>query len=175
MGFGFTRSLLKPGSSLSNASIALISYRMWGFGFQEPYSIKSVSLLARMLFGVGENKLTCGVESMSRLQEHIFPSVETVMRLWAFWVPTTFTQYTGCCENVNTQDQPQSQEEVLTFESQTHYCTARIKEWHNSTRTQASSHLPLLIWTWFLSESSGSNTGQWEYLQSFTLFIETRC
>lgn len=30
---------------------------------------------------VDENKPTCGVESMSRLQEHILPSVETVIRL----------------------------------------------------------------------------------------------
>lgn len=35
---------------------------------------------------------------MSRLQEHILPSVEMLMRLLAFWVPTTFTQYTGCCK-----------------------------------------------------------------------------
>ena len=42
---------------------------------------------------------TWGWESMSRLQEHILPSVETLIRLWAFCVPTTFTQYTGCCEN----------------------------------------------------------------------------
>lgn len=34
---------------------------------------------------------------MSRLQEQILPSVEMLMRLWAFWVPTTLTQYTGCC------------------------------------------------------------------------------
>lgn len=40
---------------------------------------------------------TCGWESMSRLQEHILPSVDTVIKLLAFWVPTTFTQYTGCC------------------------------------------------------------------------------
>lgn len=39
---------------------------------------------------------------MSRLQEHILPSVEMLMRLWAFWVPTTFTQYTGCCGNTHT-------------------------------------------------------------------------
>lgn len=39
---------------------------------------------------------TCGWDSMSRLQEHIFPSVEMLMRLWAFCVPTTLTQYTGC-------------------------------------------------------------------------------
>lgn len=42
--------------------------------------------------------VTCGWESMSRLQEQILPSVEMLMRLWAFWVPTTLTQYTGCCE-----------------------------------------------------------------------------
>lgn len=35
---------------------------------------------------------------MSRLQEHILPSVEMLIRLLAFWVPTTFTQYTGCCK-----------------------------------------------------------------------------
>lgn len=35
---------------------------------------------------------TCGWESMSRLQEHILPSVEMLIRLLAFWVPTTFTQ-----------------------------------------------------------------------------------
>ena len=42
---------------------------------------------------------TWGWDSMSRLQEHILPSVETLIRLWAFCVPTTFTQYTGCCKN----------------------------------------------------------------------------
>lgn len=42
--------------------------------------------------------LTCGWESISRLQEQILPSVEMLIRLWAFCVPTTFTQYTGCCE-----------------------------------------------------------------------------
>ena len=36
-------------------------------------------------------------DSMSRLHEHSLPSLETEMRLWAFWVPTTVTQYTGCC------------------------------------------------------------------------------
>lgn len=43
-----------------------------------------------------EAVLTCGWESISRLQEHIRPSVDTVIKLLAFWVPTTFTQYTGC-------------------------------------------------------------------------------
>lgn len=42
---------------------------------------------------------------MSRLQEHILPSVETVMRLCAFCVPTTFTQYTGCWKHINTGNQ----------------------------------------------------------------------
>ena len=36
---------------------------------------------------------------MSRLQEQSLPSVDTEMRLWAFWVPTTRIQYTGCCGN----------------------------------------------------------------------------
>lgn len=43
--------------------------------------------------------VTCGCDSISRLQEHILPSVETLIRLLAFWVPTTFTQYTGCCKD----------------------------------------------------------------------------
>lgn len=122
-----------------------------------------------MLFCVGENKPTCGVESMSRLQEHILPSVETVMRLWAFWVPTTFTQYTGCCENINMGDQTTIQEEMLTLECQTRYSKTRIKEWHNPTIIEASGHLPLLIWTWLLSKSSGSDASQWKYLPSCTL------
>lgn len=47
---------------------------------------------------------------MSRLQVHSFPSVETLTKLWAFWVPTTLTQYTGCCivqqlyQKVNVKD-----------------------------------------------------------------------
>ena len=33
---------------------------------------------------------------MSKLQLHILPSVEMLMRLWAFCVPTTLALYTGC-------------------------------------------------------------------------------
>ena len=42
--------------------------------------------------------ITCGCDSMSRLHEHILPSVETLIRLCAFCVPTTFRQYRGCCK-----------------------------------------------------------------------------
>lgn len=42
---------------------------------------------------------------MSRLQEHILPSVDTVIKLLAFWVPTTFTQYTGCYTDTHTDTQ----------------------------------------------------------------------
>lgn len=41
---------------------------------------------------------TCGCESISRLHEQAFPSVDIVIRLWAFSVPTTAAQYIGCCE-----------------------------------------------------------------------------
>lgn len=126
--------------------------------FRNSVPLGRLSLLTKMFLCVGENKPTCGVESMSRLQEHILPSVETVMRLWAFWVPTTFTQYTGCCRNINMEDQTLIREEMLTSECQTRYSKTRIKEWHNPTIIQASGHLPLLIWTWFLFKSSGSNT-----------------
>ena len=33
---------------------------------------------------------------MSKLQLHILPSVEMLIRLWAFCVPTTLALYTGC-------------------------------------------------------------------------------
>lgn len=46
----------------------------------------------------GSNWLTWGADNISKLHEQNFPSVETLMRLWAFWVPTTFTLYTGCWE-----------------------------------------------------------------------------
>ena len=38
---------------------------------------------------------------MSRLHEHILPSVDILMMLCAFCVPTTSTQYTGCCKKIN--------------------------------------------------------------------------
>jgi hypothetical protein len=53
------------------------------------------------------------------------------MRLWAFWVPTTFTQYTGCCKNINVEDQVPKREEMITFECQSCYSKMRVKEWHN--------------------------------------------
>ena len=41
--------------------------------------------------------LACGWLSISKLQEHILPSVDTLIKLWAFCVPTMLKQYTGCC------------------------------------------------------------------------------
>lgn len=41
---------------------------------------------------VSKAQRTCGCDSMSRLQEHILPSVEMLIRLLAFCVPTTLTQ-----------------------------------------------------------------------------------
>lgn len=63
----------------------------------------------------------------------------------------------GMLQNINMEDQTLIQEEMLPFEYQAHYSKTRIKEWHNPTIIWASGHLPLLIWTWFLSKSSGSN------------------
>ena len=40
--------------------------------------------------------LCCNWANMSRGQEHIFPSVMTVIKFWAFWVPTTRALYTDC-------------------------------------------------------------------------------
>ena len=44
---------------------------------------------------------SCGCASMSRLHEHILPSVEIEIRLCEFCVPTTLRQYTGCCTRGN--------------------------------------------------------------------------
>lgn len=98
---------------LSRLSISLIFYRMWRFDFDKFHSPVSISFQQHSLC-VRKNIPTCGVDSMSRLQEHIFPSVETVMRLWAFWVPTTLTQYTGCCESISREDQVQLQQDRIT-------------------------------------------------------------
>ena len=38
------------------------------------------------------SKVSCGCESMSKLQEHSRPSVEMLIKLWAFCVPTTLMQ-----------------------------------------------------------------------------------
>lgn len=138
------------------ASIDLIFYRMWGLGFDKLRSPVSISFQQRA-FCVRKNIPTCGVDSMSRLQEHIFPSVETVMRLWAFWVPTTLTQYTGCCKSINREDQVQLQQDIIMSGVKNMTLKQDLKR-SIPTRIQALVHLPLLIWAWFFSQLSGGNT-----------------
>lgn len=53
---------------------------------------KVIDVMSACLYMRPYISCTCGWESMSRLQEHILPSVEMLIRLLAFWVPTTFTQ-----------------------------------------------------------------------------------
>lgn len=43
------------------------------------------------------SSVSWGWPSMSSDQEHSRPSVEMLIKLCAFWVPTTLMQYTGCC------------------------------------------------------------------------------
>lgn len=47
--------------------------------------------------------VSCGWDNMSNDHEHNLPSVEMVIRLWAFWLPTTWIQYIGwvCAPAVN--------------------------------------------------------------------------
>ena len=77
--------------------------------YTEPSSLPTIKLLtsawgkARHVTAIGLLCLCCsssvswGCDSMSRFHEHSRPSVDTLIKLWAFWVPTTLRQYTGCC------------------------------------------------------------------------------
>ena len=77
--------------------------------YTEPSSLPTMKLLtsawgkARHVTAIGLLCLCCsssvswGCDSMSRFHEHSRPSVDTLIKLWAFWVPTTLRQYTGCC------------------------------------------------------------------------------
>ena len=40
--------------------------------------------------------VSMGAFKLSTDQVHIFPSVDTVTKSWAFWVPSIFMQNTGC-------------------------------------------------------------------------------
>ena len=60
------------------------------------FAVSSIDSWIHSLAYFDDMLCTCGFESMSKLQEHIFPSVETEIRLWAFWLPMTSRQYTGC-------------------------------------------------------------------------------
>lgn len=57
---------------------------------------KHVAAIAFDCFVCSSN-VSCGCDSMSKLHEHNFPSVEILIKLCAFCVPTTLKQYTGCC------------------------------------------------------------------------------
>jgi len=61
---------------------------------------KHVAAIAFDCFVCNSNA-SCGCDSMSRLHEHNLPSVEILIRLCAFCVPTTLKQYTGCCRRNN--------------------------------------------------------------------------
>lgn len=108
----FSRDCWKQAVFFQAHPLVLVCIRCEVLAFRSYVPLSRYPPVLKVIFScMGENKPTCGVESMSRLQEHILPSVETVMRLCAFCVPTTLTQYTGCWKHINTG----SQRDILTY------------------------------------------------------------
>ena len=72
-----------------------------------------------------ELRFTCGCESISRPQEHAFPSVDIVVRLWAFTVPTTAAQYIGCYK---IYDKIFVKQSYISVKEMNHFAQATQKE-----------------------------------------------
>ena len=84
---------------------------------------------------------------MSRDHEHILPSVDTLIRLWAFWVPTTFTQYTGCCKQWY-----KTTRTIAECDSYPHQCP--WQSWYMGK--MGSAHCPVGVNIWVKFEENPS-------------------